>query len=177
MVNDYIRLAKLAVEEFIKNRKIIEPPQDISNDLLKRKAGVFVSIYNQQALRGCVGTYLPTKKNIAEEIISSAISATQDTRFPPITKEELPYLSYEVYILDTPKPVKNIDELDPQKYGILVRSLDYPFKSGLLLPALQGIDSKEKQIFIACQKAGIDPEKEKIIIYKFGAEKYGKQSQ
>lgn len=174
-MNDYVNLAKLAVEEFVKNGKVIEPPKNISKDLLTKKAGVFVSIYKHGNLRGCIGTYLPTKDNVAKEIISSAISATQDPRFPPVSKEELPDLSYEVYILGTLKPIKSIDELDPQKYGILVRSLDYPFKSGLLLPALKDIDTREKQIFIACRKAGIDPSREKIAIYKFEAEKYGEQ--
>jgi AMMECR1 domain-containing protein len=47
-----------------------------------------------------------------------------------------------------------------------------PYKSGLLLPDLEGVDTIEKQIFIACQKGGIDPRKERIIIYKFTVEKY-----
>ena len=46
-----------------------------------------------------------------------------------------------------------------------------PFKAGLLLPDLEGIDTIEKQISIACQKGGINPEKEKIIIYRFSVEK------
>jgi AMMECR1 domain-containing protein len=40
------------------------------------------------------------------------------------------------------------------------------------LPDLEGIDTVEQQILIACQKAGIDPFKEQITIYKFTAEKY-----
>jgi len=173
-MSDYVKLAKQAVEAFVRNKEVIKPPSKINKDLLSKKSGVFVSIYNQKNLRGCIGTYLPTKDNIAEEIISNAISATQDPRFPPIKEEELPNLRYEVYILEPPQPVKDISELDPQKYGILVKSLDFPFKSGLLLPGLEGIKSKEQQIFIACQKAGIDLNKERIIIFKFGAEKYGK---
>ena len=172
-MNDYLKLAKSAVEEFVKQGRIIRPPKDISQNLLKEKSGVFVSVYNKGKLRGCIGTYLPTKDNTAEEIISSAISATQDPRFPPIKEEELPELRYEVYILEPPQSVKDISELDPQKYGILVKSLDFPFKSGLLLPGLEGIKSKEQQIFTACQKAGIDLNKEEIIIFKFGAKKYG----
>jgi len=45
-------------------------------------------------------------------------------------------------------------------------------KTGLLLPDLEGIDTIEKQISIACQKGGIDPAREKILIYKFTVEKY-----
>ena len=48
----------------------------------------------------------------------------------------------------------------------------FPPKSGLLLPNLEGINTIEEQIFAACQKAGINPTIESIIIYKFDAEKY-----
>jgi len=47
-----------------------------------------------------------------------------------------------------------------------------PYKTGLLLPDLDSVDTVEKQIAIACQKGGIDPQKEKIFIYRFTVEKY-----
>jgi len=47
-----------------------------------------------------------------------------------------------------------------------------PHKSGLLLPDLEGVDTVEQQISIACQKGGINPIAEKIVIYKFTVEKY-----
>jgi AmmeMemoRadiSam system protein A len=171
MEKPYVKLARMAVENYIKEGKIIEPPNDLPEEFFKEKCGVFVSIHKGKELRGCIGTYLPTKENLAKEIISNAISAAQDPRFLPIQKGELPFLSYEVYLLEEPKPVKSLEELDPKKYGILVRSLDSE-KSGLLLPDLEGIEKKEEQIWVACQKAGINPLKEKIIIYKFSARKY-----
>jgi uncharacterized protein (TIGR00296 family) len=132
----------------------------------------------EKELRGCIGTYLSTKENIAKEIIYNAISAaTEDYRFGPIQKEELPHLSYTVYILDTPQQIKDISELDPKKYGILIRTLTLPPKSALLLPDLEGIDTPEKQISIACQKGGIDPFREKIIIYKFTAQKFSQKNE
>jgi len=45
-------------------------------------------------------------------------------------------------------------------------------KTGLLLPDLEGVDTTEKQLSIACQKGGIDPEREKIFIYRFTIGKY-----
>ena len=180
-------LAKLGVETYVKERKIISPPPDLPEEFLKRRAGTFITIEKNGDLRGCIGTYLPTRKNIAEEIIYNAIAtATEDYRFKPIQKEELPQLSYTVYILSEPELIKDINELDPKKYGIIVKTvpINYPnstgavfnghlvAKTGLLLPDLEGIDTIEKQIFIACQKAGIDPRKEKIIIYRFTVEKY-----
>jgi len=193
-MNPLIFLTKSVVEEYIKNGKIIKPLRDLPEEFLERKAGVFVTINTKYKirdtkyeLRGCIGTYLPTRKNIAEEIIYNAIAAaTEDYRFNPIKKEDLPYLSYTVYILSEPKLVKDIKELDPKKYGIIVKTEGFsPFsdvifnpspkpyqKTGLLLPDLKGIDTAEKQISIARQKAGINPTTEQFLIYKFTVEKY-----
>lgn len=172
MNNPYVWLAKMAVENYVRQKRIIEVPKNLPKEFFLQRKGVFVSIHKGKELRGCIGTYLPTKENLAKEIIFNAISASQDPRFLPIQEEELPYLSYEVYLLEEPKPIKDINELDPKKYGILIRSLESE-KSALLLPDLEGIDTKEEQILITCKKAGIDPTKERFIIFKFEAKKYG----
>ncbi len=169
-------LAKIAVEKYIKENKTIKPPKkgEISDYFLKNKSGVFVTIRNKESgeLRGCIGTYLPTSKNIAEETIRNAISAAvKDYRFMPVQEEELPKLKYEVSILSKPSLVKSIKELDPKKYGIIIFSESG--KSALLLPNIEGIDNIEQQVSIACQKGLIDPEKENLTIYKFKAKTYG----
>lgn len=186
-MNALVLLAKEAVENYIKNREIIEIPNDLPKKFLAKKAGVFVTIEKNGQLRGCIGTYLPTKENIAKEVIYNAIAAaTEDYRFGQIEKEELPYLSYTVYILSEPELVKDIKELNPKKFGIIIKTIpitsstgiDVVFnghfvsKTGLLLPDLEGINTVEKQISIACQKGGINPFREKILIYKFKVEKY-----
>jgi AmmeMemoRadiSam system protein A len=189
-MSPYILLAKEAVETYVDKGEIISPSTNLLKELLNRKAGVFVTIEKKGKLRGCIGTYLPTKENIAQEIIHSAIAAaTEDYRFGPVRKEELPLLFYTVYILSKPELIKDLKELDPKKYGVLVKSLSFSpgsdvifepalrthSKSGLLLPDLEGIDTPERQISIACQKAGIDPKTEKITIYKFRVAKYAQE--
>lgn len=182
-----VLLAKSAVESYIKERKVISPPQDLSRGFLEKKSGTFVTINKNDQLRGCIGTYLPIKESIAKEVIFNAIAAaSEDYRFGPVQKEELPYLSYTIYILSMPEQVESLEELGPRKYGIIVRTIpimdadkaDVVFdgrllhKSALLLPGLKGIDTTEKQVLIACQKGGIDPSKEKLFIYRFTTEKY-----
>jgi AmmeMemoRadiSam system protein A len=188
-----VSLSKKAVETFIKEGRIISlEPGDLPEEFLNRRAGTFVTIEKNGELRGCIGTYLPTKENIGKEIVYNAIAAaTQDYRFYPIQKEELPYLSYTVYILSEPELVKEIKELNPKKFGIIVKTRPifssknlggqakdvifnghFVAKTGLLLPDLEGVDTVEKQISIACQKGGIDLAKERILIYKFEVEKY-----
>ena len=186
-MSPYTLLAKQAVENYVKDDKTIETPENLPGGFLNRKAGTFVTIEKKGELRGCIGTYLPTRTNIAEEIIRNAIAAaSEDDRFGPIKTEELPSLSYTVYILNYPEPVKDIKELDPKKFGIIVKSQGFSSgsdaifntapksyqKTGLLLPDLEEVDTIEKQFLIACQKGGIDPIKEKVFIYRFTVEKY-----
>lgn len=193
-----VSLAKLAVESFVLENKTIEAPEDFPaawedeprswrEQFLNRRSGTFVTIEKEKELRGCIGTYLPTQDSVAKEVIRNAIAAaSKDYRFSPIEKEELSCLKYTVYVLSEPEVIKNILELDPKKYGILIKAIPIIFtseastfladrdfvKSGLLLPDLKGIDTSEQQIEIACQKARIDPAREQIIIYRFTAEKY-----
>jgi len=168
MSSPQVELARKAIEAYLNEGKKIEPPRDLSPEL-KEAAGVFVSLHKKDQLRGCIGTFLPTKASVAEEIISNAIeSATRDPRFPPVKKEEIPELEISVDVLTKPETVSNIDELDPKKYGIIVHSGG---RRGLLLPDLEGVDTPERQIAICRQKAWIG-EDEPIEIQKFRVRRY-----
>jgi len=183
----YILLAKNAVERYIKEGETISPPQDLPPEFFQKKSGIFITIKKEGTLRGCIGTFLPTKENIAQEIIANAISAaSKDYRFGAVSKEELPLLSYTIYILNKPQAVSDLKELNPKEYGIIVKNVPLgknknedvvfngrlPIKTGLLLPDLPKIDSIKKQFWAACEKAGIDPKKEKFFVYKFSVEKH-----
>jgi len=157
MKDKYLQLAKETVETYIKEGRIISPPKDLSKEMLTKKAGVFVSLHLKDgSLRGCIGTFVPTKKNLALEIIANAISsATQDPRFSPVTEKELPNLIYSVDILSASKTISKDKLSDPKKYGLIVSTQDG--RRGLLLPDLPGINTVEEQIKICRLKAGINP--------------------
>lgn len=173
MKDPYIKLAKQTIEEYVKTEKQIEVPKDLPKEMLNEKAGVFVSIHKKSVdnniegeLRGCIGTFQPTKENIAEEIIDNAISAcSRDPRFSPVTEDELIDLEISVDILEKPELIDDISVLDPKKYGVIVKSTT-DSRTGLLLPDLEGVDTPEYQIVIARQKARIMPD-EQIILYGF----------
>lgn len=151
----YIELARRSIESYVKFKKIIEPTDDLPQDMLNNRAGAFVSIHLDKELRGCIGTIGPVRENIAEEIIGNAISAsTEDPRFPPVSKGELKNLEISVDILEKAEPISKIDELDPKTYGVIVSK---DFRRGLLLPNLEGVDTAEEQVKIARRKAGIGP--------------------
>lgn len=169
-MNTLVQLAKETVENYIETGETISVPKGFPKEFSERKAGVFVTIEKDGHLRGCVGTYLPVQANIAEETVHNAIAAsTEDYRFGEIKKTELPHLSYTVYILQKPEKVLDINELDPKKFGIIVKA---GMKSGLLLPDLEGVNTVAEQIAICCQKGGITLKHENVEIYKFTVEKY-----
>lgn len=164
----FVRLARESLEHYVRTGRQLPLPADLPKEM-QRKAGVFVSIKKHGELRGCIGTTAPTAENIAAEIIQNAVSAgTGDPRFFPVEENELPELVYSVDVLNPPEPVKSMAELDPQKYGVIVKQ---GHRSGLLLPMLEGIDTPEEQVAIARRKAGIDPD-EKIEMWRFAVERY-----
>lgn len=162
-----VRLAKKTVEVYVKEGKILQPEKLTPE--MKQRAGVFVSIHKFGGLRGCIGTFEPVEKNVAEEIIANAVSsATKDPRFLPVASNELNDLSYSIDVLTAPEPIESKDQLDPKKYGVIVEA---GFRRGLLLPDLEGVDTAEQQIDICRQKAGIVPGGP-IKLYRFAVKRY-----
>ena len=165
-----VALARKTIEEYVKNRRVIDPPppEEMTPEM-KKKAGVFVSLKKHGQLRGCIGTFLPTTENVAQETIKNAIAAsTQDPRFPPVEEKELKDLDISVDVLSEPEPVESQEELDPKTYGVIVES---GWKRGLLLPDLEGVDTVNQQLSIAMAKAGIRPG-EPIKVYRFKVDRY-----
>jgi AmmeMemoRadiSam system protein A/AmmeMemoRadiSam system protein B len=161
-------LAKETVESYVREGKVPQPPKELTPEM-REQAGVFVSLKKQGELRGCIGTFEPTRANVAEEIIANAISsATRDPRFPPVNTAELPHLSYSVDVLTKPEPVESQNELDPKRYGVIVESGG---QRGLLLPDLEGVNTVEEQISICRQKGGILPH-EPVKLYRFEVKRY-----
>lgn len=163
-----VELARKTIDSFVRHGRVIDPPQNTIPEM-KEQAGVFVSIKKRGQLRGCIGTFEPTQPNVAEEIIHNAISAaTRDPRFPPVNPGELSELSISVDLLTAPERVEGIDDLDPKTFGVIV---ERGWQRGLLLPDLEGIDTAEQQVEIACRKAGLDPD-ETITLYRFQVKRY-----
>ncbi len=151
--DEYVRLARASAEYFVKNKKEMPLPDGVSSELLKNRAGAFVSIHKFGRLRGCIGTILPVQENLASEIIHNAVSAvSEDPRFNEVTEDELPFLEINVDVLTEPEKISSKDELDVKRYGVIVK---HGFKRGLLLPDLPGVDTIDDQIDIARRKGNI----------------------
>ena len=149
----WVKLARAAVEAWVRRRERLSVPDGLPEELLSRQAGAFVSLHRNGKLRGCIGTIQATRKNLAEEILQNAVSAcSRDPRFPPVTPEELSTLEISVDVLGDLESIDSPEELDVKRYGVVV---SHGLKRGLLLPNLEGVDTVEEQIRIARQKAGI----------------------
>lgn len=149
----YVRLARTTLENKVKYNIKTEIPEGLPAEMIEKKAGVFVSLKKDGELRGCIGTIGPTTKSIAHEIMQNAISAgLKDPRFFPVEEDELDDLIYSVDVLGEAERVESLDELDPKRYGVIVKK---GMRTGLLLPNLEGVDTVEEQISIALRKAGI----------------------
>ncbi|MBO4653256.1 MAG: AmmeMemoRadiSam system protein A [Lachnospiraceae bacterium] len=159
----YVRLARAAIEMYVRTRRRLIFPNDLNEQLLRdlpreattERAGAFVSVHKNGTLRGCIGTISAVEDCIAEEIIGNAISAvSRDPRFDPVRGDELGLLEINVDILGKPEYIDGPEELDVKRYGVIVTC---GMKRGLLLPDLEGVDTVEDQISIAMRKGGISP--------------------
>jgi AmmeMemoRadiSam system protein A len=119
------------------------------------RSPVFVTLRGPGgALRGCIGSMAASRSDVVSETARSAVlAATRDPRFEPVSSAELSQLSIEVSVLEPEEPVASMSELDPSRYGVVVR--DDAGHQGLLLPAIDGVDEARLQVDVARRKAGI----------------------
>ena len=130
--------------------------------------GCFVSLKIQGRLRGCIGTIKPTQPTLEQEVAANAIAAGfRDPRFPPLRPEELSRLSISIDLLSAPEKVDSLDQLDPARYGAIVRAGE---RSGVLLPDLPGVEDAARQVAI-CREKGRIPEDEPVTLYRFSVER------
>lgn len=126
------------------------PPADAES-----YGGVFVTLRKSRGLRGCMGT-LDATQAIGEAVRHAARSAgLHDPRFPPVTLAELPDLAIEVSILSEPWPMRDLDELQLGRHGILVRQ---GLNQGLFLPQVATEHRLDKETFLSrccSEKAGL----------------------
>ena len=162
----YVRLARKTIDTYIRTGERIDPKKmDLPEEMTGRRAGAFVSIHKHGKLRGCIGTIGPVAKDLSQEIVNNAISAsTRDPRFDPIREDELQWLEINVDVLGAPEDIESMDQLDVKRYGVIVSTRDG--RRGLLLPDLDGVDTPEEQVAIAMHKGGIQSH-EKYFLQRF----------
>lgn len=180
-----VREARRAIEEFLKNGKVIKAkiPEEIDVP-----SGVFVTLNRQEngeeELRGCIGYPEPIMK-LSEALVEAAIAAAvEDPRFPPVELEEMDKIIVEVSVLTLPKLINMEKREDLPKLIKIGRDglvVEKGIRRGLLLPQVPVEEKWDAETFLkyACLKANLpqsaylDPETK---IYSFSARVFKEKS-
>ena len=143
-----------------------EAPPAYTGEYCGLRRGVFVSIHHGDGrLRGCVGTIEPVCDHLLAETWRNArLAAFEDRRFSPVTTAELGDLRFSVSVLHPPETVSSEEELNPDRYGVIVSAKEN--RRGLLLPRIESIKTAGEQLRIAREKGGIGPE-EPVTLQRF----------
>lgn len=168
-----LNLAKSAVEEYVKTGKRITAKN--VPEKLKEERACFVTLNENDNLRGCIGTLTPVGR-LYESIIDNAISAcSRDPRFTPVEEKELTKISYEVSILTEPKKIsyKNESELFQKINGKGVILKKGVYEATYLPQVWEQFGSEQDFLSSLCEKAGLDSNewKKKIEVYVYDAVK------
>ena len=172
-VHPYVKLARITVKRLLSGEALPVSGADVDGnaEFWNKERACFVSIKTLMgALRGCIGTILPTQRSLDLEIIANAVAAsTRDPRFPPMSSPELKEVTFSVDVLGLPEPISDRSELDPSVWGVIVTQ---SFRRGVLLPDLEGVDTVEEQLGIAARKAGIGKIDSTVTIERFRVDRY-----
>ena len=159
---ELLRLARQAVTDFIENNRVIEY-ETKSPNLLSEK-GAFVTLKKRGSLRGCIGFIEPVFP-LYEAIIRGAIyAASQDPRFPAVSRDELRDLEFEISVLTPPVRIDDPRRVEVGRHGLVISQGE---NRGLLLPQVAVENDWNRETFLdqACVKAGLPPD-----AWKKGAE-------
>jgi uncharacterized protein (TIGR00296 family) len=177
-----VNVARRTIEAWVERGKKYKPSNCPVE--LYEKRGVFTTLYKYpgKTLRGCIG-YAEPIMALKEALVESAISATQDPRFPKLSPKELKKVIVEVSVLTQPQLIKVNDPKEyPKKIrlgedGLIIEKGPY---RGLLLPQVPLEWNWNQEMFLGnlCIKASLSPDQwhvKDVKIYKFQADVFGEE--
>jgi AmmeMemoRadiSam system protein A len=116
-------------------------------------AAAFVTIRRGDELRGCVGSLAPDQP-LWRSVLSAAVSAARDPRFPRVAAREVPGLKIDVSVLGPAVPLASPEDFRPGVDGLIV---ERGFRRALMLPEVateHGWGAPE-MLAATCWKAGL----------------------
>jgi MEMO1 family protein len=91
------------------------------NGIYQENAGVFVTLYKNKQLRGCIGNFntdKPLWKSIKEMTLAAAFD---DYRFENVGPSELHDIEIEISVLSPLRPIKSHNEIVIGKHGVYLK--------------------------------------------------------
>jgi AmmeMemoRadiSam system protein B/AmmeMemoRadiSam system protein A len=147
-----LSLARSTLETYLEDRSI--PHRALSDPVLSRRSGAFVTLRQGDELRGCVGR-TRADMPLSEAVQQMAIqAATEDPRFPALTQDALDDVTIEVSVLSPMRRVTDLTQIEVGRHGLMIFKEGH---QGLLLPQVpveQGWD-RETYLHNLCLKAGL----------------------
>lgn len=134
--------------------------------------GAFVTFWNEDRLRGCVGRFVRTE-DIVSTVEEVTLLALADRRFrkDPIIEGELPRLTIEVSVLSDIAPTEDPLSLIPGRHGIVIQQGK---RTGCFLPRVaveRGWEAAEFLSQCCMMKAGLpgdswqDPRRTRVFLF------------
>lgn len=150
-----LALARATLEQFLESETY--PPFQADSDGLRQKRGVFVTLRQGEALRGCMGSLVGTRPLYLEVERVAVMAATQDPRFPPVSIAELPELHVEITVLGPLELVADVSTIEIGVHGLFIVK---DGRQGALLPQVASDRGWNRTEFLAqvCHKAGLSPD-------------------
>lgn len=160
------RLVRKTVESVLRKGEVPPVPAVLPEELASIRTGIFVSAFENPGRkpRGRVGSLLPTKSALVEEIMFQTLRLLETY---PFRKEDLPYLTYELLLTGPPSLLSILSALQSDE-GLLVRTSQG--KHGVSLPGANKTRSPEERFREACAHGHIDPRIEDTRLYHFTVE-------
>jgi uncharacterized protein len=120
---------------------------------LLEQRGVFTTLYLHGQLRGCVGFVMPLYPLFRAVAETARAAAFQDTRFWPVTPDELSGLRISLSVLSPLFPIE-ADQVEVGRHGLLI---SLGSRRGLLLPQVPVEHGWDRLTFLeqTCHKAGL----------------------
>lgn len=126
-----LKIARQTLNDFIRNGNVPSIDNFTITDNVKKNIGAFVTLKIDNNLRGCIGRFMPNIPlwKVVQQMTIAA--STQDSRFKPVTKNELDKINIEISVLTPLQKIKSPDEIKIGRDGIYIRK---GAMSGTLLP-------------------------------------------
>jgi len=150
--SELLTLARTTLETYFSENRV--PDYHTTRPELLARRGAFVSLHRGEELRGCIGQIFADRE-LFRIVQNCALSAAlEDSRFYPVTSEELPELTIEISALTPLQRVRNVEEIEVGKHGIYIIRGSH---RGLLLPQVATQYEWDRDTFLSqtCRKAGL----------------------
>lgn len=142
---DLLKIARETIEQYVIYGKTRDIDEQSLSPRLREPFGAFVTLKKDGQLRGCIGRF-DAANPLFDVVQKMAIAAsTQDSRFPPVSEEEIDELEIEISVLTPMRRIASADEFILGKHGIYMKKGYY---SGTFLPQVAAETGWSKEEFL-----------------------------